>query len=329
MSSFPSGQINPESVPEIAPARTYEEYEELAHMKINRVMHFAGRMALGVYTKVRMGEPIIVLSDDFVEMQEELSRGGNVIVPTHRDDLDTVLLPYVFEKIGLHHSRPTAKEDLTHLHPIVDKAAWWVAERWGAFPFRRGSKDYSGMNRLKSITLDPEQVERTKRMNKVRRTLASRFDTFKKRPGNITDYNEMTRVTDDILNARREGSGAVHTGGEFDSWYIPVGQAGLSKVKNPRKDENGKRHTLYKDRRSWFGRRERVVITVGAPFKLGKLHNLDEYRAGKLEGAELEEFKAEVEIRNEIMYDKMQAEQERAYRKRGSYLEIDLYEEAA
>lgn len=310
---------------EIQPALSYEGYENLALTKINGTFHAMGRIVLNAYTAVRMGSVVIDVSDEFNALKGELLMGGNVLTPTHRDDLDTVLLPCVFEKVGLHHSRPTAKEDLTHLNPAIDRVAWRVAQKWGAFPFRRGSKDFSGMNRLKSIVLDPEQRVRNEKMSKIRKVLADRSDRFKYLPGNITDYNEMTRVTDDVLNVKREGSGVVHTAGEYDSWIIPFGQAGLSKVKNPIKDENGKKHTLYKDKKSWFGIRERMVVSVGAPFKLGKLHNLDEYRAGRLAGEALEEFRMEIARRSEIVYDSMQVAHERAYEIRGSSLEVDLY----
>ncbi len=104
--SSQNGELTPISV--LPP----DYYETIADTEVSASLHLAIRGAVAVVRVAMHGRQKIVTTEAFDERQDEIRQGNVISTAVHRDQLDTVWLPSALERVGIHHSRPVAKEEL-------------------------------------------------------------------------------------------------------------------------------------------------------------------------------------------------------------------------
>jgi 1-acyl-sn-glycerol-3-phosphate acyltransferase len=233
-------------------------------------------------------------------MRAELQAGNNIVASIHRDDLDTVLLPSVLERVGLHHSRPMSKIEL-----FQNRVVRWGLHKLGAFAVDRNPEnvDFEGLRVAQAGILRRKDLNGDKRQGFFRRKVKN---------GNETIYPEGTRIHKDTLRVAKIKRGVVMTALENSSYIVPVGFAGLS---SEYEGEKPHRKLKAKDKSSWFGIRRRLVFSVGTPFKLEPLSK--EASADPTGKPAVKEIRKRMNIVKEAMQDEV----DNAYAVRGSSLE--------
>lgn len=276
-------------------------YEQIAQSNVNAPVNFIGRMAIGLYGFIRFGRSKIVTAPDFNEARDELKQGNVITVSIHRNGFDTVLLPNVLERIGLHHSRPMSKIEL-----FQNRFSRWAMHKLGGFAVDKtpGKADLDGLRIAQAGILRRAELSEKKRSGLLRRKIRNGYETI---------YPEGTRVDTDVLNVLKIKPGASIAALENNSLIVPVAFAGLSTEKT---GEKPNRVAVARDKRAWFGLGKRLVFSVGKPFRLDPVENWEKLSRG-------DKVKL-IRAGDAMIKAALQAELENAIKVRGSSLEEEF-----
>jgi 1-acyl-sn-glycerol-3-phosphate acyltransferase len=267
---------------------TDKDYQRYATRKPNRTVHKVGIAAVSRYTEREFGDPIILQTEGFKALDK--TKGNILLVPSHRNKLETVEDPDVFERVGLHHARPSAKVELfqkMYMRILLGQL--------GAFPVARGSADQEAY------------------FAAIRAMLAS---------GDIvTLYGEGERITKDVDRIAPIKHGVVRAILESSSTVVVVGKAGMSEERVGKGEDS---YTTKRDHRSKHGDGPRLVYSFGDPFDIKPISIEPGIHRKELTRAEFSQRREEMDDRALTIQVALQAEFDKAYQERGSMLE-DVY----
>lgn len=255
-------------------------YEMIAQTEVSAPLHVAIRGIVAVARVALHGRQKIVTTEAFDERQDEIRQGNVISAAVHRDELDTVWLPSALESVGIHHSRPVAKEELFCINPALS----WTLHRLGAFGVSRKNPDLGGLQLVQSTVLG--------------------------NGGNITNYAEGTRVHTDVERVGKIGRGPVFAAAEHNSIIVPVGIAGLSSEKTGKKPNIT---TLRRDKRAPLGFGPKLVYAFGDPLQFGPLPEIEIDKTGSRSRADLANLGVETKRRAKIIQSGMQDALDLAY----------------
>lgn len=258
-------------------------YQMVAKSEVNTSLHLAIRGVVAVARVAMYGRQKIVATEAFNERREELKSGNVISAAVHRDELDTVWLPSALERVGIHHSRPVAKQELFFINPALT----WTLHKLGAFGVNRKDPDMEGLALVQSTVLGSG--------------------------GNITNYAEGTRVHTDVKRVGKIGRGPVFAAAEHDSIIVPIGIAGLSSEKTGKKPNM---KTVQKDKKSPLGFGPKLVYAFGDPLQFGSLPEVEMDEEGNRNRSDLVNLGVETKRRAKIIQDGMQDALDLAYKTR-------------